>query len=86
MFARSTAVLLVLAASILSAYRTPAAVTRGASAVEDNSLGIRMLPIPAGSFQMGSGDGEWDERPAHLVTISRPFRMSAAEVTNAQSP
>ena len=47
---------------------------------------IKMVEIPAGVFMMGSdGRGEdYDEAPAHLVTISRPFRMSVTEITNAQ--
>ena len=47
---------------------------------------IKMVEIPAGVFTMGSdGRGEdYDEAPAHLVTISRPFRMSVTEITNAQ--
>lgn len=50
-----------------------------------NSLGMRMVRIEPGSFVMGSAEGgEFDERPAHDVVISRPFRISACEVTNAQ--
>ena len=49
-----------------------------------NSLGMKLVRIEPGSFTMGSEDGDWDERPAHEVTISRPFFMSATEVTNAQ--
>ena len=45
-----------------------------------------MVGIPAGSFIMG-GEGtgpDRDEAPAHKVTISKGFRMSATEITNAQ--
>jgi formylglycine-generating enzyme len=49
-----------------------------------NSLGMKMVRVEAGSFTMGSEDGDWDERPAHTVTISRPFFLAATEVTNAQ--
>lgn len=49
-----------------------------------NSLWMKMMPIPAGSFQMGSEDGDFDEKPVHPVTISNPFLLSATEVTNAQ--
>ncbi|MGM9758870.1 MAG: SUMF1/EgtB/PvdO family nonheme iron enzyme [Parabacteroides sp.] len=47
---------------------------------------IPMVDIPAGHFYMGGlGTGEeFDEAPVHHVTISRPFRMGATEVTNAQ--
>lgn len=48
--------------------------------------GITMVDIPPGYFYMGSdGQGEnFDEAPIHKVIISRPFRMSATEITNAQ--
>ena len=49
-----------------------------------NSLGMQMVRIEAGSFVMGAEQGGWDERPLHQVTISRPFHVSATEVTNAQ--
>lgn len=42
-----------------------------------------MLPIPAGSFNMGSDQGAADERPVHPVTL-RPFFLDQHEVTNAQ--
>lgn len=47
---------------------------------------VPMVEIPAGSFFMG-GDGtgeDYDETPIHKVLISRPFRMSATEITNVQ--
>lgn len=45
-----------------------------------------MKEIPAGYFWMGSsGWGhDYDEAPVHKVTISKPFRMSVTEITNAQ--
>ncbi len=50
-----------------------------------------MVPIPAGSFFMGSdtssGPPFWandNEHPAHYVTISRSFWMGETEVTQAQ--
>ena len=60
-----------------------------------NSIGIKLVRIEAGKFVMGSGDApprtreewnerDWDEAPAHRVTISRPLFMGATEVTNAQ--
>ena len=39
--------------------------------------------IPAGSFQMGSNDGETDEKPVHTVTLSS-FYLSKYEVTVAE--
>src|SRR5687767_12459046 len=65
--------------------------TRGAdqaAAPFTNSLGMRMLPIRPGSFQMGErlktpkdvfgqaeylARGDWDEHPVHEVTLTRPF-------------
>ncbi len=50
-----------------------------------NSVGMRMMPVPAGAFEMGEASGgDFDERPVHRVRISRPFRMAETEVTNAQ--
>lgn len=66
----------------LTAAWTPLAVF--AVEPEINSIGMRMVPIAAGTFEMGSATGEFDERPVHSVTISKPFYMSATEVTNAQ--
>jgi formylglycine-generating enzyme required for sulfatase activity len=64
-----------------------------------NSLGMKLVRIEPGSFMMGNDGplaeevstgrrhmarGDFDERPVHKVTISRPFHMAAFEVTNAQ--
>jgi sulfatase modifying factor 1 len=49
-----------------------------------NTLGMRMVRVDPGTFEMGSDSGDVDERPVHPVTLSRPFWMSATEVTNAQ--
>ncbi|MEZ6142532.1 MAG: SUMF1/EgtB/PvdO family nonheme iron enzyme [Zavarzinella sp.] len=60
-----------------------------------NSIGMKLVEIPAGKFQMGNGQiapvdrADWatrdhDESPAHMVTISKSFLMGATEVTNAQ--
>ncbi len=65
-----------------------------------NSIGMRMVRVSPGSFVMGQDgpaadynvkkhaakfdDADWDEKPAHRVTISQPFLMSATEVTQAQ--
>src|SRR5206468_12308389 len=52
----------------------------------ENSLGMRFVLIPAGSFWMGSPDGEGDddERPRHPVEIRRPFFLGAFPVTQEQ--
>jgi formylglycine-generating enzyme required for sulfatase activity len=63
-----------------------------------NTIGIKMLPIAAGSFTMGESNptprrlngpsfidhGDWDERPSHRVTISRPFSISETPITIEQ--
>ena len=60
-----------------------------------NSVGLRMLPIAPGTFTMGAvnptppslggpsltPEGDWDERPAHRVTVSRGFFVSETPVT-----
>ncbi len=45
--------------------------------------GISWLPIPGGSFEMGSNDGDKDEKPVHTVRVSA-FEMSRTEVTFGQ--
>jgi formylglycine-generating enzyme required for sulfatase activity len=49
---------------------------------------MQFVSIPAGTFMMGcsAGDGEChaDEKPAHRVSITRPFEMGKYQVTQAQ--
>jgi formylglycine-generating enzyme required for sulfatase activity len=64
-----------------------------------NSLGMKMVSIAPGKFEMGAETsvfnlGEktpeskdapfWDETPRHQVTVSRPFRISEEKVTVEQ--
>lgn len=49
-----------------------------------NSLGMKFVLIPAGSFMMGSARKGRVDSPAHRVEISRPFYLQTAEVTQAQ--
>src|SRR5882724_853210 len=64
-----------------------------------NSIGMRMVRIPAGKFRMGSDlptdaaelkqskalpNGDFDEKPVHDVTLSYDFYMSDVEVTTQQ--
>jgi formylglycine-generating enzyme required for sulfatase activity/serine/threonine protein kinase/Tfp pilus assembly protein PilF len=53
---------------------------------EANSLGMRMVRIPVGTFIMGTAptDGDLADEIPHEVRIERPFWMSAHEVTVAQ--
>ena len=43
-----------------------------------------MVVLPAGSFTMGSDEGDEDERPMHRVTIQKPFAVGKYEVTLRQ--
>jgi formylglycine-generating enzyme required for sulfatase activity len=49
-----------------------------------NSIGMELKLIPAGTFLMGSANGDSDEQPVHEVTISRPYYLGVTEVTNGQ--
>jgi sulfatase modifying factor 1 len=50
-----------------------------------NSVGMELVRIERGSFTMGSPEtGDFDERPAHKVTIARPLLLGRTEVTNVQ--
>jgi formylglycine-generating enzyme required for sulfatase activity len=50
-----------------------------------NSIGMKFVRIEPGTFLMGQGQGgDWDERPIHKVTITKPFYMAVTEVTYAQ--
>ena len=46
--------------------------------------GERFVLIPAGTFQMGSNKGYYDNKPVHKVTITKPFYMGKYEVTQAE--
>ncbi len=58
------------------------------TAVDTNSLGIKLVLIPAGEFVIGSPDNESgadpDEHPSHDVTITRPFYIGTCAVTVGQ--
>ena len=63
--------------------RQGAATAAGPAAREvRNSLGMRFVEIPAGSFDMGSDRPEW-ERPIHRVRV-KGFWLGVTEVTQAQ--
>jgi formylglycine-generating enzyme required for sulfatase activity/serine/threonine protein kinase len=53
-----------------------------------NSVGMKLVLIPAGKFRMGSPNTETDrasdEGPEHEVEITRPFYMGIYEVTQKQ--
>ena len=47
-------------------------------------VGIEMIWIKPGSFQMGSDSGDESEKPVHTVNISKGFWMGKYEVTQKQ--
>ena len=49
-----------------------------------NRLGMEFVLIPEGSFEMGSNNGEADEKPVHRVTITKPYYLGKYEVTQGQ--
>ncbi len=44
---------------------------------------FKMIKVEAGTFQMGSEDGEDDEKPVHQVTLTKDYFMGETEVTQA---
>jgi len=59
-----------------------------AGQVITNYIGMKMVLIPAGEFMMGSPDSDPDardnEKPQHLVRITRPFYLGVYPVTQAE--
>jgi len=55
----------------------------GVPAEEANSIGMKMVLIPAGEFTLGSYDSA-DEKPPHRVRITKPFHLGQHEVTVGQ--
>ena len=53
-----------------------------------NSIGMKLVLIPPGTFLMGSPDTDFnargDETPPHTVRITRPFYLGVTEVTRGQ--
>jgi formylglycine-generating enzyme required for sulfatase activity len=53
----------------------------------ENSIGMKFVLIPGGSFLMGSPtdeEGRDDDEHQHEVTLSRDFYLGVYEVTQAQ--
>jgi len=66
----------------------PKAKSKGSTKTMTNSIGMDLVLIPAGSFQMGCDknfdDCSDDELPRHNVKISKPFYLGKYEVTQDQ--
>ncbi|MFO0948875.1 MAG: formylglycine-generating enzyme family protein [Planctomycetota bacterium] len=92
---RKRQIFLLLAAGVAAVSVNPAA----GSDVLLNSIGMKMVLVPAGSFLMGSDETpeqltkqfsglevKWvdGERPRHRVSISKPFFFGIHEVTRGQ--
>jgi len=59
----------------------------GRQVVETNSIGMKLVLIPPGEFEMGSPpseEGHGEEELEHLVRITKPFYMGAYEVTQGE--
>lgn len=50
----------------------------------ENSIGMKFKYIKPGSFNMGSNNGTWTEKPVHKVKLSQGFYMQTTEVTQGQ--
>ena len=63
-------------------------IAHASETVHVNSIGMEFVLIPAGTFLMGSDDGDAaarnDEKPRRRVAISKPFYLSRYEVTQEQ--
>ncbi len=72
--------------ALFSAFAWSLPASGGGDAVV-NSLGMRMVLVPAGTFRMGSPAGEpmrQEEEAPRRVTLTRAFRIAATEVTQKQ--
>ncbi len=77
----------VIVAALAFPSHGPALDTPPSGDVVVNSLGMRMVRVPAGSFQMGSLPGtpmRQEEELPHRVTLTRAFRIASTEVTQRQ--
>ncbi|MBN2272039.1 MAG: SUMF1/EgtB/PvdO family nonheme iron enzyme, partial [Sedimentisphaerales bacterium] len=52
--------------------------------VWENSIGMKLVWIPPGEFEMGSDHGLSNEKPIHTVEISKGYYMGIYEVTQEQ--
>ncbi|HRH41915.1 MAG TPA: formylglycine-generating enzyme family protein [Pyrinomonadaceae bacterium] len=50
----------------------------------ENKLGIKFALIKAGSFRIGSEDGEDDEKPVRQINLQKDFYLGKYEITQAE--
>ena len=77
----------VVAAALASPWSGRATEAPAGGAAVVNSLGMRMVRVPAGTFRMGSPVGEplrQEEEMPRRVVLTRAFRIAATEVTQRQ--
>ena len=75
--------LLSLSVAILISGCKPAKKPPSPGDIISNSIGMKFVLIPAGSFVMGSSPDEPTRKPdekQHKVTISKPFFLQTTEV------
>ncbi len=73
----------LLLAALLVAMTGCGADTKPTGVTSVKSIGMRFVPIPAGTFTMGDANGTGDETP-HQVTLTQPFELGVYEVTQEQ--
>ncbi|NNE91611.1 MAG: formylglycine-generating enzyme family protein [Verrucomicrobiales bacterium] len=89
----------LLLAAVLQALLSPSSIGAPENSGRENSLGLRLVPIEPGEYLRGAlkgdtlrknhplstgGVGEHNARPRHRVKLTRPFQISATEVTVGQ--
>ena len=74
----------LVAAALLPAAAQPADTTPAGQVLRDCRDCPEMIVVPAGRFILGSDELGNNERPAHEVTIAKPFAIGVDPVTFAQ--
>jgi formylglycine-generating enzyme required for sulfatase activity len=74
----------VVTATNIGGESAESAVATATPMIGTNIAGISFVWVPAGSFEMGSTNGDPDEEPVHAVQITRGFWMGQYEITQAQ--
>ncbi|WP_232429460.1 formylglycine-generating enzyme family protein [Noviherbaspirillum autotrophicum] len=64
-----------------AATEKPKAPAAGVSAAKDCATCPDLIILPAGTFTMGSNTSDPSEKPAHRVTLAKPFAIGKYEVT-----